>query len=75
MAQDYDLQRRITACAATEGRVDPTNWATSKMWVLAATPGWSDAYASAIAAGISTPGKSETVVTDAMILAAVQPLS
>lgn len=75
MAQDYDLQRRITACAAVEGKNDPLSWAPSRMWSLSATPGWDEAYASAIAGGISAPGKSETVITDAMILAAVQPLA
>ena len=75
MAQDYDLQRRIIACAATEGKADPMVWAPAHMWTLAATPGWDEAYSSAIAGGISTPGKSETVITDAMILSAVQPLS
>lgn len=74
MAQDYDLQRRVTACAAVEGKTDPTVWAPAHMWTLAATAGWDEAYSSALAGGISTPGKSETVITDAMILSAVQPL-
>ena len=49
-------------------------WTTERSWDLAATPGWADAWESAEASGITDPGASETVITDAMILSRVQPL-
>lgn len=74
LAYDMSLQRRVIACVALEGGADPVQWASKKAWPLAAQPGWADAYASAIATETPDPGKDEAVITDAMILAAVQHL-
>jgi hypothetical protein len=74
MAQDFELQRRITACAVSEHKQDPSQWASERMWQLAATPGWADAYEYAVANDMNNPGKRENVITDSMILAAVQPM-
>lgn len=75
LAQDFDLQQRVQACAATQGLGTVPDWAADHMWELSASPGWDAAYASALEARVEGPGNSESVITDAMILAAVQPLA
>lgn len=76
MARDNSLRDRIAACAATEGVIDPhpTTWADQHQWQIAASPGWGDAWAHATASEVTSPGSNEGVITDQMILAAVQPL-
>ena len=76
MARDNSLRDRIAACAATEGVVDqhPTTWADTYQWQIVASPGWGEAWASATASGVTSPGSDAGVITDQMILAAVQPL-
>lgn len=74
LAQDYNLQRRITACAATQNVANPVEWTASKMWKLSAEPGWAIKYANALAAGNVNPGDDEDVISDQMILSSVQPL-
>ena len=76
MSQDPDLHARLAACAAAEGMTDPhpLAWASNHQWQLAASPGWDAAYAHALTTGVQNPGASESVITDGMILAAVQPL-
>lgn len=77
LSQDPDLKARLAACAAVEGKGDgfPEWWVESNKWTLAITPGWGDSYAYAVAVGNERPGNDESVITDAMILAAVQPLA
>jgi hypothetical protein len=41
-------------------------------WAIAADPSVAGPYASAVAAGVPNPGADESVVTDAMLTAAVQ---
>lgn len=66
---------RMTAAAAEEGKEKPySGWVSTRIWDLAATPGWATAWGSALAAGISDPGANEGVISDGMILAAVQPM-
>lgn len=72
ISQDPYLRSRITACAAQEGVPVPDAWAYSNALRIAASPGWSAAWSSAIASSNPNPGKDETVITDGMILAAVQ---
>jgi hypothetical protein len=72
IAQDPYLRSRITACAAQEGVATPDAWAYSNSLQIAASPGWAAAWASALAAGNENPGKDEAVITDGMVLAAVQ---
>lgn len=72
LAQDFHLQQRIQACAATQGILNAPEWAATHMWALSAAPGWDAAYTSALAAGLEEPGNEEAVITDGMILSAVQ---
>ena len=74
VATDFDLQQRITACAAATVLPDPVNWVAERMWQFSAQPGWGDTYAAALAAGAADPGMDESVITDEMIRAAVQAL-
>ena len=76
LATDPDLHARLAACAAAEGMTDPhpLAWASNHQWQLAASPGWDAAYSYALATGVPHPGADEGVITDGMILAAVQPL-
>jgi len=74
MTQNGALQRRMSACAATEGETDPEGWVQTHRWTLCAAPGWADAWASAEASGNADPGADEGVITDGMILSEVQAL-
>ena len=72
MAKDEDLIMRIAACAATEGvSLNPTAWADTHRQRLIASTGWAEAYQSAIADENPAPGEDPSVITDEMILAAV----
>ena len=72
IAEDDALRRRIVACAAQEGegRYAP-RWAAEHAWELPAAD-WVAAWASAKAGGMEEPGEDAGVVTDQMILSAVQ---
>lgn len=73
MAQDYGLIMRIAACAASEGvSLAPTSWADTHRQRLVASPSWDTAWESALAGDVENPGEDEAVITDGMILAAVQ---
>jgi hypothetical protein len=75
MADNNDLRMRITAAAAEENKTRPyEQWVAQNIWQLAATPGWDDAWASALASLNPRPGWDAGVISDGMILAAVQPL-
>lgn len=67
------LRRRITACAAREDITNPELWTQSKMWEIVAAPGWDAAWDSGV---LNFPdsdvGEQEGVITDGMILSAVQ---
>jgi len=75
MAQDRNLLTRIMACAAQENKPQPQQWVQRFNWKLAASPGWDAAWDSAVASGIHDPGNDESVITDGMILAAVQSVT
>lgn len=67
------LRGRVTACAAQEGASDPPRWTSAVIWSLI-TSEWIGAWASAEAGNPGGDhGSNEAVITDAMILAAVQP--
>lgn len=74
MQSNVSLRARITACSVQEGKT----WAeiTEPLYFhrLASSPGWEAAWASAEANGIADPGADEGVITDGMILSAVQAL-
>lgn len=75
MAGDMALAQRMTAAAAQEDKTVPyEDWVADHRWKLAATPGWSEAWESAVASGNTNPGWDGAVITDGMILAAVQPM-
>lgn len=74
LSSDNDFIMRTRACAATEGELDPVQWSQDHQWQMAATPGFGDAYAYALATGIVRPGNDPSVITDPMILSAVQAL-
>ena len=76
MALDNDLTRREAAAYAQEpgAHGDEQTWALANGLKLAASPGWDAAYSSALASGIERPGKDESVITDGMILSAVQAI-
>lgn len=67
MRYDEALKRRVIACAALEGQFQPGQW-----WEVVARTDWADAYTYAVAAGNPSPGSDLAVITDGMILSAVQ---
>ena len=77
IAESRDMVARVAQCAATEGHPDPDTWTygTRRKW--AAAPGWDLAWESALESHLEEgylPGADETVITDGMILAQVQPM-
>lgn len=73
IVQSGSLRQRITACAAQEGASDPPRWVNAVIWSLPGSD-WIAAWASAEAGNPGADhGANEGVVTDGMILAAVQP--
>lgn len=74
LAADQNILLRATACAANEGEPNAQGWAWEHAWHLSAQPGWDAAYESAIAAEIPDPGREGSVISDPMILAAVQAI-
>jgi hypothetical protein len=78
LSVDADFINRIGASAAVElepsAGYTPDQWARNNAWWIAASPGFADAYASALAGGVIRPGNDPAVITDGMILASVQAL-
>lgn len=74
MSRSTSLINREQAAAAQELPGDPYEWVQDNALRLAAEPGWADAWASALAAGNPDPGKDPAVITDGMILSAVQAI-
>jgi hypothetical protein len=72
MAHDEALAWRITAAIAKEEILDPEGWLYARHWRIVSAPGWDAAWASAVAGGVPNPGADEGVITDGMILSAVQ---
>lgn len=71
-AHDAALLGRVTAAAADEGAVAPESLAHQLIWPVAASSDIEAAYASALANDHPDPGGDESVITDQMILSAVQ---
>ena len=71
-ANDAAFTGRLTAAAAQEGRTDPPSSAYALRWPCSAAADIEAAYASALAAGNPDPGGDPAVITDQMILSAVQ---
>ena len=80
LQQDSDFAQRTIACYAVEtlgqGAVDPASWQAQHAWDMATQPGFGDAYAFALNSDPPNPqpGKDPAVITDGMILAAVQSM-
>ena len=78
LSADPDFLTRVAACAAVEVELDgqhPLNWSQLNVWTVAAAPGFADAYASALAGDVERPGNDPSVISDAMILSAVQAIA
>ena len=77
MSKDDDLLNRVTACVAMEGERDPELWTQKNKWAMAAQPGWGDAWEYALNIGHdpATIGKDPAVITDGMVLSAVQAIN
>lgn len=71
-ANDNAFQARVTACAAQEGADRPNEAMYQLIWPVATRTDIEAAYASALAADNANPGGDESVITDQMILGAVQ---
>lgn len=71
---DVQLRRRIVACASISGVDNADSWAHQNRWLFATQHGWESAYETALANGKPKPGEDQSVISDAMILAAVQAL-
>ena len=75
ITQNLSLSMRLTACAAEQQKPTPySSWVAEHIWQIAAAPGWAQKWESAVAAEIADPGADESVITDADILAVVQPM-
>lgn len=74
MSQDRGLSDRVAACAAVEGEADPEVWVGAHRWQYSARQGWADAYTYALEAKTPAPGIDHAVISDAMILTAVQEI-
>jgi hypothetical protein len=78
IASSQGLNKRVNACAAQEGAVNMSMWVLNNIWTVAASPGWAEAWEAA--EGNMTDndnpdlGARSNVITDGMILAAVQPI-
>lgn len=76
MQNDIALDQRITAAAAQEQKTKPYGeWVAEYRWDIVSTPGWAEAWESAVASGVENPGNDPGVITDQMILSAVQPIT
>lgn len=72
-ANDGRFIGRLHAAAAAEGSITPEYTVTTYLrWPVSATADIEAAYASALAGDNPDPGGDEAVITDQMILSAVQ---
>lgn len=69
------LGRLAAACAQEHVPPNPYSAANAMKWDVAAKTDIEAAYAYALSAGNPEPGGDETVITDQMILSAVQSLA
>ena len=79
LADDDDFKDRVGAAAQSEGLIAVGSgrveqWVADHRWTLAGAPGFPDAYASAIENHLPNPGRDPAVISDAMILSAIQAL-
>lgn len=78
MRMSASLTNRIIACVASLGDTQPEGWAYQYMWHFSTIPAWAEAWQLAKDGQTSdyNPdiGARESVITDEMILSAVQEL-
>ena len=77
LSRDQDFNLRLAACAVKEVSLNgttPLDWAWAHQWEVAASPGFSDAYGSAVLNEVEKPGEDPSVISDNQILSAVQAL-
>lgn len=76
MRDDAALRRRLVACAAQEGKPGPSpeSWVSDHIWNIVAAPGWESAWQYAVGQDNPDPGSDEAVISDPMILTAIQPM-
>jgi hypothetical protein len=72
---DNDFILRTRACASTEGESDPVAWTNEHMWQVSGAPGFGEAYGYAVMNGHPRPGNDVSVISDGMILSAVQAIN
>lgn len=73
-ARDGDLQQRLIAAAAAEQHPDPQTFVLSNIWAIVSKPDIADDYAYAWDSKRRDIGADATVITDAKILAVIQPM-
>jgi len=85
IANDNFMRERMNAAAVQQEQLgaahlqpDPLAWVMNERYLWASSPGWGEAWDYALAAHPDDPdyepGKDAAVITDSMILAAVQEL-
>jgi hypothetical protein len=72
MKNDPALRERINACCAQEGYASPEQVANQIMWQCVSHSDWASAYEQALLDLNRNPGGDGRVITDQMILSAVQ---
>lgn len=77
MQRDPDIRDRVSACVAMEvPNVYPEGWVQEKAWLFATQPDWTVAWDNALSTHANEenyrPGHDPLVITDQMILSAVQ---
>jgi hypothetical protein len=71
-ANDVAFQNRLTACCAQEGANPPATVMYEVLWPVSTASDIAGAYEFALNSNNPDPGGDETVITDHMILSAVQ---
>jgi hypothetical protein len=81
IADDIDMRKRMYACAVQQSKLglyfdrSPELWVSENVYVWASSPGWGEAWESAVASNNEAPGRDPSVITDGMILSTVQDLT
>jgi hypothetical protein len=76
---DTTWRLRLRLCAAKQLAAagdarQPDWWVSTHLELLATQPGWVEAWTSAVTGGQAEPGVRDDVITDSMILSAVQSM-
>lgn len=77
IARTQPFQERIVACAAQQGETEPALWASQRRYHIASSPSWGakvDSWLAANPGGGDGWAEDQAVISDADILAVVQPL-